>query len=273
MSCMAMEMSISTYYYQSVDKDAEDEIIAEKIRLYIENIPESGYRPVTDHLNKEMTINHKRVNRIMREKDLLCRKKRAFKASTTDSRHKLRKYPNLAKDVVTTDIKQVIVGDVSAYNIRGKDHYMASLMDRHSRRTIGKAISDKNNTELLLAALEEAVRTRGSLEGCIHHTDSDVRYCSEDYIRHLKKNKMAVSMCVGNVYENAHAEAFNGTVKRQEINISDYDDKKESAISIFNFIDKYNTIRPHSSLGGLSPVEFENNLAEMKKNLEKSLQF
>ncbi len=199
-------MSISTYYYQPVDKNTEDEIIAEKIRSYIEDIPESGYRPVTDHLKKEMTINHKRVNRIMRDKGLLCRKKRAFKTSTTDSQHKLRKYSNLAKDVVTTDINQVIVGDVTAYNIRGKDHYMASLMDRHSRRTIGKAVSDKNNTELLLAALDEAVRTRGSLEGCIHHTDSDVRYCSEEYIRHLKKNKMAISMCVGNVYENAHAK-------------------------------------------------------------------
>ncbi len=266
-------MSISTYYYKSIDKSIEDEIIAEKIRSYIEDVPESGYRPVTDHLNKAMIINHKRVNRIMREKNLLCIKKRAFKTGTTDSLHKLRKYPNLAKDVVTTDINQVIVGDVTAYNVRGKDHYMASLMDRHSRRTIGKAISDKNNTELLLAALDEAVRTRGNLKGCIHHTDSDVRYCSEDYIKHLNENKMTVSMCVGNVYENAHAEAFNGTVKRQEINISDYDNKNESAVSIFNFVDKYNTIRPHSSLGGLSPVEFENNLVEERKNLEKSLQF
>ncbi len=266
-------MSISTYYYKSVDKTDEDEIIAVKIRSYIEDIPESGYRPVTDHLNKTMTINHKRVNRIMREKNLLCREKRAFKPGTTDSLHKFKKYPNLAKEVVTTDINQVIVGDVTAYNIRGKDHYLASLMDRHSRRTIGKAISDKNNTELLLAALDEAVRTRGSLKGCIHHTDSDVRYCSEDYIRHLNKNEMIISMCVGNVYGNAHAEAFNGTVKRQEINISDYDYKNESAVSIFNFFDKYNTIRPHSSLGGLSPIEFENKLVEESKNLEKSLQF
>lgn len=266
-------MSISTYYYKSVDKSDEDEMIAVKIRSFIEDMPESGYRPSTDYLKKEMTINHKRVNRIMREKDLLCRKKRAFKAGTTDSNHKLRKYPDLAKDVVTTDINQIIVGDVTAYNIRGKDHYLASLMDRHSRRTIGKAVSDKNNTELLLAALEEAVHTRGSLEGCIHHTDSDVRYCSEDYIRQLNKNKMTISMCVGNVYGNAHAEAYNGTVKRQEINISDYDNKNESAVSIFNFVEKYNTIRPHSSLGGLSPVEFENYLAEGIKNIEKSLQF
>ncbi len=266
-------MSISTYYYKSVYKSNEDDIIADKIRDYIEKVPESGYRPITDHLNKAMLINHKRVHRIMREKSLLCGKKRRFKPTTTDSMHKLKKYPNLAKDFRADDINQVIVGDVSAYNIRGKDHYMASLMDRHSRRTIGKAVSDKNNTELVITALEDAIRTRGSLEGCIHHTDSDVRYCSEEYIRRLNEHKMIISMCVGDVYENAHAEAFNGTVKRQEINISDYDNKNESAISIFSFIDRYNTIRPHSSLGGLSPVEFENMLAESKKKHEKSLQF
>lgn len=263
---------MSTYYYKTVDKSAEDEIIADKIREFIEKVPESGYRPVTDHLKKEMVINHKRVNRIMREENLLCGKKRRFKPVTTISNHKLMKYSNLAKDFSTADINQVIVGDVTAYNIRGKDYYMASLMDRHSRRAIGKAVSDKNNTELLISALEDAIRTRGSLEGCIHHTDSDVRYCSDEYIRRLNECKMVISMCVGNVYENAHAEAFNGTVKRQEINISDYDNKNESAISLFNFIDKYNTIRPHSSLDGLSPVEFENMLAKGNKNLEKSLQ-
>jgi hypothetical protein len=96
-------------------------------------VPESGYRPVTDHLKKEMVINHKRVNKIMREENLLCGKKRRFKPATTISNHKLMKYSNLVKDFSTADINQVIVGDVTAYNIRGKDYYMVSLMDRHSR--------------------------------------------------------------------------------------------------------------------------------------------
>ena len=260
-----MGMSISTYYYQCTEKDSDDKMIAHEIEKYIELIPESGYRPTTVFLNKSMLINHKRVNRIMREFNLLCRKKRKFKTKTTDSRHGLKKYSNIAKDAETTDINQVIVGDVTAYDVKGKDHYLASLLDRHNRRVIGKAVSDKNNTELLLAALDNAARTRGNLEGCIHHTDSDVRYCSTDYINKLKFYKMKISMCVGNAYENAHAESFNGTIKRQEINISEYDDKYESAKSIFNYIDKYNTIRPHSSLQGLSPIEYENILMETKE--------
>ncbi len=260
-----MGMKVSTYYYKCIEKNSEDEMIAKKIEEYIELIPESGYRPTTVFLNRNMLINHKKVNRIMRDFNLLCRKKRKFKTKTTDSGHGLKKYLNIAKDIVTTDINLVIVGDVTAYDIKGKDHYLASLIDRHSRRTIGKAVSDKNNTELVLAALDDAMRTRGNLEGCIHHTDSDVRYCSDDYIKKLNSYKMKISMCVGNAYENAHAESFNGTIKRQEINISDYDNKDESAESIFNFIDKYNSIRPHSSLQNLTPFEYEEMLMVTKK--------
>ena len=94
------------------------------------------------------------------------------------------------------------------------------------------------------------------LEGCVHHTDADVRYCSDEYIKRVTDFGMKISMCVGNAYENAHAESFNKTLKRQEINISEYGSKEESAESIFKFMDLYNSYRPHSSIGGMTPVEF-----------------
>ena len=72
----------------------------------------------------------------------------------------------------------------------------------------------------------------------------------------VKELGMKISMCVGNAYENAHSESFNKTLKRQEINISEYESKDESAESIFRFVDLYNRYRPHSSLGGMTPVEF-----------------
>lgn len=250
-------MSISTYYYKQHPKNNrnDDALVAEIIRI-IELLPESGYRPVTTVLKCSQTINHKRVQRVMHENALLCRKHKRFQPGTTDSRHKHLKYPNIAKDIITTDINQVVVGDVTAYDVAGKDHFCASLMDRHNREIIGKAVSDKNNTALVIAALEDAHYHRPNLKGCIHHTDADVRYCSDEYTDRVKKLKMEISMCVGNAYENAHAESFNKTIKRQEINISDYESKEESAESIFRFIDLYNSYRPHSSLGGLSPISF-----------------
>jgi transposase InsO family protein len=257
MSCRALGMSISTYYYKPKDKQSdEDEIVKREIEKIIEALPESGYRPVTTILNRNgLKINHKRTSRIMRENGLLCRKTRRYVPATTDSRHKYLKYPNIANDIVTDNINQVVVGDVTAYDINGKDHFLAQLMDRHNREVIGKAVSDKNDTALVLSALEDACSNR-DLRGCIHHTDADVRYCSKAYIDRLNKIGMKISMCVGNAYENAHAESLNKTVKRQEINISDYDSKEESAISIFRFIRIYNNLRPHSAIGYMTPVEY-----------------
>ena len=274
MSCTALGMSISTYYYKvkiNTDVD-EDEIIKNEIEEIIETLPESGYRPITVLLNRKgFKVNHKRAHRIMKENGLLCRKTRRYVPATTDSRHKHMKYPNIAKDVITDGINQVIVGDVTAYDVKGKDHFLAELMDRHNREVIGKAVSDKNDTALVLSALEDASRNR-DLKGCIHHTDADVRYCSNDYIDLLKKIGMNISMCVGNAYENAHAESFNKTVKRQEINIADYDSKEESAISIFKYIEVYNNYRPHSSIGNMTPVGYRMAL-ENKNNREITLQF
>lgn len=237
-------------------------MIVGEIETIIENLPESGYRPVTRILRRKIIINHKRVYRIMGENKLLCRKIRHFMPATTDSRHRYLKYPNIAKTMKTDDINQLIVGDVTAYDVDGKDNYLASLMDMHNREIIGKAVSDRNDTELVTAALEDAYHTRGSLKDCVHHTDADVRYCSDEYVRRLKQLGMKISMCVGNAYENAHIESFNKTIKRQEINISEYNSKEESAESIFKFIGLYNSYRPHSALGGRTPFEFKKTISE-----------
>ena len=259
MSCRALGIGVSTYYYKPKKCNSDDIQIKDKIIKIIEKLPESGYRPVTVLLNAEgIIINHKKTLRVMRENRLLCCKHKRFVKGTTDSKHTFLKYPNIAKDFIPKNINQLIVGDVTAYDVRGKDHYLAELMDIFNREVIGRAISDKNDKELVLAALNDAHSTRGDdLKGAIHHTDADVRYCSNEYISKLNDLEMKISMCVGNAYENAHAESFNKTVKRQEINISDYDSKEESAISIFRFIDLYNKYRPHSSLNNLTPVKFK----------------
>jgi len=250
-------MSLSTYYYvPKRGSTVRDEAFAEEIRAIIELLPESGYRPVTKILQRKQTINHKRVHRIMRQNGYLCRKTRSFRARPTDSRHRYYKYLNITKDFETTNINQIFVGDVTAYDVHGKDNYCASLMDRHNPEIIGKAVSDKNDTVLVLAALEDAHYNRPNFQNCIHHTDAEVRYCSNDYIKRLKDLGVRISMCVGNAYENAHAESFHKTIKRQEINNSEYDSKEKSAEYIFRFIELYNSYRPHSALEGVTPIEF-----------------
>ena len=191
----------------------------------------------------------------MRENRLISKKIRQFKPGTTESNHTLRKYPNLLQDEDYNNFP-VIVGDVTYYDVNGKNHYCSHLIDLTSREVVGVAVSDRLDTELVLSSLKMAISNRGTLSGYIHHTDSDVRYCSNEYIEILKNAGAAISMCKGNAYENANSESFNKTLKRQEININQYTSKKESSESIFKFIDIYNNYRPHSACGWIPPAEF-----------------
>ena len=256
-SCKAMNMPTSTFYYKGKKNKMKDAKVLQKIEKFCELVPEAGYRPVTAHLKKTMTINKKRVARIMKENGLLCNKKRSFKSITTYSNHSYRKYPNLTVDFTPSDLNQLIVGDITAFDIRGKDHYLALLMDVFNREIVGFAVSSKNNTALALAALTLASQRRGNLQDCIHHTDSDVRYCSKLYVSAMNKLGLKISMCKGNAYENAFAESLNATMKRQEVNVNEYTSLTQATKSITGFIKIYNEIRPHSSLNGMSPKEKE----------------
>ena len=172
-----MKMSRSTYHYKSKKKNDEDEILCREIEAIIEMLPESGYRPVTAKLREKMQINSKKVLRVMRKYQLLCTKERVFHKKTTHSGHKLKKYSNLLKDITIEKPRQAIVGDVTAFDVCGVDHFLAHLMDLFSREVLGIAISDKNNTDLVLACLEDAAQCYPDIRGAIHHTDTDVRYC------------------------------------------------------------------------------------------------
>ena len=257
-----MDMSISTYYYKSNGKrSGEDQLLLGKIEEIIEKLPACGYRKLTSLLHKEgLQVNHKRVYRIMRQNGLLYRKKRRRRSYTTDTSHKLRRYPNLLAQIGGVHAPaQALVGDVTAYDVKGRTYYAASLMDLYSRRVLGCAVSSRNNTALVIEALKQAKGNRGSLEGCIHHTDSDVRYCSYAYVSLLSSYGMRISMCVGNAYENAYAESWNATLKREEIGINEYGSGFASAEGIFSYVKKYNEYRSHASLSNQSPMEFEEN--------------
>lgn len=266
-----MKMSPSTYYYVSSVAEQADAELRIEIESVIDLLPDSGYRSVTAKLREKMRINPKRVLRVMRKYNLLCRKSRKFSVKTTQSGHKLQKFPNLVKDLIVEQPAQVLVGDVTAFDIRGKDHYLALLMDLFTRENVGMAISDKNDTALVLACLNDAASHPSGIRGAIHHSDADVRYCSAAYVMRASELGLTISMTVGNVYENAHAESLNKTFKRQEINVNEYPNKHGAAESLFRFKQIYNTERPHSSLGNLPPAVFRRNFEA--KNSKRGLQF
>jgi putative transposase len=222
--------------------------------------PAYGYRRITAELQQRgFEVNHKRVLRMMREDNLLCVRRRAY-VVTTDSRHNLPVYPNLARDTTPTAINQLWVADITYIRLRTEFVYLAVVLDAFSRRVIGWALGRTLEAELAIAALRMALLERQPSPGLIHHSDRGVQYASHVYSEMLKQHGATISMSrKGNPYDNAACESFMKTLKQEEVYRNEYRDFQDAHSSIGEFLERvYNQKRLHSALGYLPPVEFEN---------------
>jgi len=222
-----------------------------------------GYRPITEELHRRgVIVNHKRVLCLLRADNLLCLRQRAY-VTTTDSNHKLTVYPNLARELVLSNINQLWVADITYIRLKREFIYLAVLLDAFSRRCIGWALSRQINTQLALAALRMALQTRTIQPGLVHHSDQGVQYASYEYVAVLHRHDIQISMSrTGNPYDNAQAERFIRTLKEEEVYLNDYETFPEVRTSVRHFIEAvYNRKRLHSAIGYLPPVEFEASLS------------
>jgi transposase InsO family protein len=238
------------------------EIRDEMQKIAVES-PAYGYRRITVELEKRgFAVNHKRVLRMMREDNLLCVRRRKF-VVTTNSRHNLPIYPNLATETVPTAVNQLWVADITYIRLRIEFVYLAVILDAFSRRVIGWALGRSLEAGLAMAALEMALAQRKPQPGLVHHSDRGVQYASRDYTDLLKQHKTQISMSrKGNPYDNAACESFMKTLKYEEVYRNEYRDFQEAHASIGEFLERvYNQKRLHSALGYLPPTEFENGAA------------
>jgi transposase InsO family protein len=214
---------------------------------------------VTKALQREgWAVNHKRVLRVLREEALLCQLKRRF-AVTTDSAHACQTYPNLLAGLPIARLDQVWVADITSIRLPTTFAYLACVLDAHARRCIGWQLSRQIDTRLTLAALDHALTARHPAPGLIHHSDRGVQYASTDYVARLADAGCHISMSAkGNPYDNARAESFFKTLKREEVYLQQYQTFAEAEHNLARFIeDVYNRKRLHSSLGYRPPAEFE----------------
>jgi putative transposase len=176
--------------------------------------PAYGYRRITAELRRRgFEVNHKRVLRLMRQDNLLCLRHKAF-VVTTDSRHELPVYPNLARDLVPSGVNQLWIADITYIRLRAEFVYLAVLLNAFSRRVIGWALGRTLEAGLALSALGMALRQRQPAPGLVHHSDRGVQYASGDYTDLLKQHKIQISMSrKGNPYDNAACESFMKTLK------------------------------------------------------------
>ncbi len=263
--CQMTGMSRAGFYRWRVSRQAspvEMEIRDQMQKVALES-PVYGYRRITAELQQRgFAINHKRVLRMMREDNLLCVRRRKF-VVTTDSRHSLPVYPNLARQIVPTAINQLWVADITYIRLCTEFIYLAVVLDAFSRRVIGWALGRTLEAELALSALRMALQERKPQPGLVHHSDRGVQYASGDYTELLKQHQAQISMSrKGNPYDNAACESFMKTLKYEEVYRNEYRDFQEARARIGEFLESvYNQKRLHSALGYLPPAEFENGAA------------
>lgn len=202
-----------------------------------------------------------RIARLMRENYIVAKTKRKYRA-TTNSKHNYPVAENLVQQNFTvSDPNQVWVTDITFIPTDEGWLYLAAIEDLFNRKIVGWAMDSTMTRQLTLAALRQAVQRYRPSAGIIHHSDRGSQYASHDYQQALKDNEMIASMSrKGNCYDNACIESFFGTLKRELIYGNRFRTRAQARQEIFEYIEVfYNRIRLHSTLGYMSPVEFDQN--------------
>jgi transposase InsO family protein len=204
-------------------------------------------------------VGRNRVARLMREEELRAREKSRF-VVTTDSNHGQSVPDNLLeRDFSAKRENEKWVGDITYLPTASGFIFLAVLLDLYSRRVVGWAVSNTMGTELPLRALESALATRTLTGPLIHHTDRGIQYVSRDYVECLQQHGIQRSMSRrANCWDNAPAESFFSTLKMElpEATCGTLH-PKDVRRAVLDYIAHYNLKRRHSSIGYLSPVDYE----------------
>tara|TARA_R110000751_G_scaffold1714_6_gene6206 strand:+ start:2846 stop:3703 length:858 start_codon:yes stop_codon:yes gene_type:complete len=208
-------------------------------------------------------VGHRRIGRLMRQNNITVKRNKKFKA-TTDSNHSFNIAPNLLnRDFYADRLDQKWAGDISYVWTQEGWLYLAVILDLHSRRVIGWAVSNRMKRDLAIRALNMAIALRRPPKGCIHHTDRGSQYCSHDYQKILRQHGFQVSMSgTGNCYDNAAVETFFKTIKAELLWQRSWRTRRDAEMATFEYINGfYNPRRRHSALGWKSPLAFERKVA------------
>ncbi|RSM67450.1 IS3 family transposase [Actinoplanes sp. ATCC 53533] len=266
--CTIIGLARSSYYYWKATaddraaRDAADRVLAGRIRqAHAGSDGTYGAPRITAELHDTgQHVNHKRVARVMRRFGVQSLRLRR-RVQTTIADPAASKAPDLiGRDFTAPAVNQRYVGDITYLPVGERGFlYLATVIDLHSRRLTGWAIADHMRTDLDVDALHAAQRTRGSLDEAIMHTDHGAQYTSRAFAEACAQAGVRQSMSkVGSSADNALAESFNATFKRETLQgRRAFTDEREARLTSFRWLHRYNTVRRHSQLGQQSPITYE----------------
>ena len=239
----------------------EDERLTEKIVMF-----HCGSRCTygSPRIHKDLkaaghNVGRKRVARLMRSARIRGKTKRKFK-TTTISEHQRPRAENLLKQNFEAPAKNSVwASDITYISTAEGWLYLAVTLDLFSRKVVGWAFSDRLTDDLTLSALTMATRQRPDTATLTHHSDGGSQYVSRAFRAELKASHITQSMSgKGNCYDNAVVESFFATLKTEAVEGANYQTRQQAKTSIFSYLEGfYNPKRRHSSLGFLSPNDFE----------------
>ena len=266
--CPVLGVSLSGYYQQRIRLPAPDsprlpdEVVLVHIRAaQSESKGEYGWPRVWRHLrNHRLCVGKERVRRLMQQHGIRARGKRKFIA-TTDSRHDLPIAENLLdRQFSPAAPDQVWTSDITYIATDEGWLYLAAVIDLYSRQVVGWSMQSHMKAELISDALRMAWLRRHPAAGLIFHSDRGSQYCSHDFQLMLTGYGMRSSMSrKGNCWDNAPTESLWGSLKVGRLYSRRFDTRRAAMDEIIDWLTFYNHRRQHSTLGYISPMQYEQN--------------
>jgi putative transposase len=265
-TCRILDVSRSAYYAwhqaEPTIREKNDKELLPIVRMiFYKHRRRYGARRIAEELRDcGYACGRHRVTKLLKTQGLRAIQPKSFKPRTTESRHRLGYSPNLLLESdEPTGMNELWVGDITYIPLVGNAFsYLATLMDRFSRRIVGWQLGEDMTEALVLAALTMAIRTRSPDPQLIHHTDRGGQYAGSEYRSVLRRAEMRQSMSrAGDCYDNAFMESCFGTIKT-ELEMTEYENHGAALSEIKQYLAYYNLERKHSALGYLTPTQFEN---------------
>lgn len=260
-------------YYKSIKQQRQKiintEVVKQKVLSLRCQMPRLGTRKLHYLLHSQQcSIGRDALFGLLRAEGLLVKKKRRF-PKTTDSRHWLRKYPNLIHELEVSRPEQLWVADITYLSLQQGHCYLHLVSDAYSKQIMGYQVSDTLEASHSMQALKMALAQRSSWGSLIHHSDRGLQYCSAAYTQLLHKHQVQISMTQdGSPYDNAVAERINGILK-DEYGLDDsFEDMMQVQKEVMQAVSSYNEQRPHLSNYFLTPKQMhqQNTLKPRKWN-------